>query len=46
MKFGGNNRQIYYFAKYQKEETGVSEIPEGRFVAENKTNGFPMLKKK
>lgn len=42
---GGRQQRIYYFAKQEKPETSIDEIPEGYVVTENERNGFPTLKR-
>lgn len=43
---GGRPQTIYYFAKEEKPEGGLDEIPEGYEVAENSRTGLLFLRKK
>jgi hypothetical protein len=40
----GKSSWLYYFAKEEKPEGGLPEVPKGYMVVENK-NGLPLLKK-
>jgi hypothetical protein len=42
---GGKNQRIFFFAKVERPEDAVNELPAGYEVVENKRNGFCALKK-
>jgi hypothetical protein len=42
---GGKEQRIYFFAKDERPDDAVSELPEGYGVQENPRNGFLTLKK-
>ncbi len=42
---GGKEQRIYFFAKDERPDDAVSELPEGYEVIENDRNGFLTLKK-
>ncbi len=42
---GGRKQTIYFFAREEKAEGALDEIPAGYKVIENKRTGLPMLKK-
>lgn len=41
----GRQQQIYYFAREEKPEGGLSAIPDGYRIEENERTGLPFLKK-
>lgn len=43
---GGRKQTIYFFAREEKPEGGLEEVPDGMMVVENKKTGLPMLKRK
>ncbi len=42
---GGKEQKIYFFAKDERPDDAVTELPEGFTVQENERNGFLTLKK-
>ena len=42
---GGRDQVIFFFAKEEKPEGALDEVPEGYHVVENQKTGLPMLKK-
>jgi hypothetical protein len=42
---GGKQQRIYFFAKEERPDDAVSDLPEGYTVVENPRNGFLTLKK-
>lgn len=42
---GGRKQQIYYFAKTERPESAVHQLPEGYEVTETARTGLPILKK-
>ena len=42
---GGQEVQIYYFARKPKGKDEMAAMPEGYIVVENKRTGLPILKK-
>ena len=43
---GKQHRKIYFFSKAMRNETSCDSVPADYEVAENKVNGFPVLRKK
>lgn len=43
---GGKEQRIYYFAKDERPNEAVKELPDAYTVIENPRNGFLTLKKK
>ena len=43
---GGRKQTIFYFARDERKENALEEVPEGYTVVENKKTGLPMLKRK
>lgn len=37
--------KLYFFAKEQKEEGGVKDLPKGYTIVESEKTGLPILKK-
>ena len=42
---GGKQQRIYFFAKEERPDDAVADLPEGYTVVENPRNGFLTLKK-
>jgi hypothetical protein len=42
---GGKQQRIYFFAKEERPDDAVADLPEGYQVIENERNGFCTLKK-
>ena len=43
---GGRKQTIYFFAREERKDSSLGEVPEGMQVVENKKTGLPMLKRK